>query len=172
MNGIVDSRSGGFRAQVVTRSDVRSPVLIEAHDIWTRLRGMRDMPARRDFDPTGVPPHLLPHLMLVDVVHEPVLRFRWRLLGTHVTTAMGRNSSGRWFDELYDGREQALVDRGIRGAIETRQPCFTRAQAPSEERSFLLFEAVDMPLSSDGKRVDMILGACQFHGASMTVPEP
>lgn len=85
---------------------------------------------------------------------------------------MGRDSSGRWFDELYNEREHALVDRGIRGAVEARGPCFTRAQAPSEDRSFLLVEAVDMPLSSDGERVDMILGACQFHSPSMTGPEP
>lgn len=168
MNSFIDSRTGAFRVAAVEESEVESPLLPEARALWDRLRGGRPMPSRRDFDPVEAPRRLLPHLILVDVAYgqTPSPRFRWRLLGTHVTTAMGRDSSGRWFDEIYREREMELVVCGMGAALETRRPCFTRARAPSDERSFLLVEAVDMPLSSDGERVDMILGACHFYSAA------
>jgi len=52
------------------------------------------MPSRRDVDPLAIPGYLLAHLELIDVFHHPELRFRWRLIGTHVTTAVGRDQRG------------------------------------------------------------------------------
>lgn len=163
MNSLVDSRTGGFRARVVDESTMTDPVLLQARVLWDAMRGDRPMPSRADFDPAAAPRGLLPHIILVDVVRTPQLRLRWRLLGTHITKAMGRDSSGQWFDELYNEKEMALAAASFLRVVETGQPVCTIARAPTENRAFLTVEAIDLPLSSDGETIDMILGACHFY---------
>ncbi|MDP6690000.1 MAG: PAS domain-containing protein [Alphaproteobacteria bacterium] len=68
--------------------------LQQALDYWQRLRGERNMPARKDLNPADIP-RLLPKLMLADVSDpeadskDPHIRFR--LVGTEV---VGRYGSG------------------------------------------------------------------------------
>ena len=68
----------------------QSKRLIEIVDYWRPIRGDRAMPSRHDVDPLKIPGHLLPHLELIDVLPPPEQRFRWRLIGTHVTEAVVR----------------------------------------------------------------------------------
>lgn len=141
---------------------VTHPMLIEGRRWWERARGDRAMPGRQDFDPVKAPPAMLPHILLADVVWTPRLRFRYRLIGTHITQAMGRDSTGRWFDDLYNEYEYGTVTASIMRAIETGRPVSTLARAPADERSFLRIEAVDMPLAANGKDVDMIMSLCDI----------
>jgi len=46
---------------------LQSERLIEVVNIWHQVRGDRAMPSRQDIDPLHIPPHLLPHLELIDV---------------------------------------------------------------------------------------------------------
>jgi hypothetical protein len=57
------------------------PIAREALAYWEGKLSGRPMPTRRDFDPVFEIPHLLPWIMLVDVLREP-LDFRYRLIGT------------------------------------------------------------------------------------------
>lgn len=72
---------------------IKDPVVAEAHSAWNRLRGDRAMPAPSDLDVLDLPRPLLPHLLLLDGEHEPVLRFRWRPIGTHTAAALGRDGT-------------------------------------------------------------------------------
>ena len=74
---------------------LQSKRLVEVVDYWHAVRGDRLMPPRRDVDPLAIPGHLLPHLELIDVLHHPKLRFRWRQIGTHATAVVGRDQTGR-----------------------------------------------------------------------------
>ena len=64
------------------------------------------MPSRAEIEPTEIPT-LLPYLALIDVELNP-RRFRWRLVGTHITGAMGYDYTRFYFDEKYSG--PALAD--------------------------------------------------------------
>ena len=78
----------------------------QLHEYWrTKLNG-RQMPARVDIDSIDIP-KLLPYVALIEVGWNP-RRFRWRLIGTHITTALGYDSTGFHFDERYSG--QVLAD--------------------------------------------------------------
>ncbi|ANK79640.1 MAG: hypothetical protein TEF_01650 [Rhizobiales bacterium NRL2] len=150
-----------FRVELDPELAVVSPVLAEALRLWEALRGPRQMPARRDFDPAETPRALLPHILLIDVDagEGAESRFRWRLIGTHVTTMLGRDMTGRWFDEIYDAGTLTSITTGPRWVLANRRPVRTVGQAPVDERSYLRSENLHMPLSDDGRRVDKILVA-------------
>jgi len=56
------------------------PIVFEALNYWESKLNGRRMPARRDFEPVFEIPHLLPWVILVDVLREP-LDFRYRVIG-------------------------------------------------------------------------------------------
>tara|TARA_R110002167_G_scaffold244516_5_gene450021 strand:- start:232 stop:720 length:489 start_codon:yes stop_codon:yes gene_type:complete len=137
--------------------NVVSPLLLNGLEIWRQARGMAAMPARRDFDPVRLPLELLPHILLVDVEYLPEPRFRWRLIGTYITDMIGRDSTGRYWDEIYDANVLAAISKGPRWVLEHRRPIRSLGTAPVHGRAHRRSENLDMPLSSDGEKVDMLL---------------
>lgn len=151
-----------FRMELAPIDGIRSGVLRAGLESWHKARGSRELPARRDFDPTDMPGFLLRHVLLIDVEHAPRLRLGWRLIGTHVTEMMGRDSTGQYWDDIYPPEIASILATGPLAAMETRAPVRTLGVAPSDDRSFLRSENLDMPLSSDGETVDMIMVVCHF----------
>lgn len=120
------------------------------------------MPSRQDIDPLAMPKHLLPHLELIDVIAETELRFRWRLIGTHVTAAVGRDCTGRFFDELYLGDDFETVSQPFRWVAETARPLRWFGSSGFIGRDWQSYEGVYLPLSSDGVVVDMIFAGVHY----------
>ncbi|HUK11151.1 MAG TPA: PAS domain-containing protein [Stellaceae bacterium] len=76
------------------------PQLLDLKRYWDRKRGARRMPTRVDIDPLELPQHL-GWLYLIDV--SPGLSdFRYRLLGSRITEAYGRDSTGRTVREVHE----------------------------------------------------------------------
>jgi hypothetical protein len=69
------------------------------YDYWRAIHPATGLPRRQDFDPTRVP-DLLPGIWLLDVQHVP-FRLRYRLVGTRIVTAIGREVTGLWLDEAH-----------------------------------------------------------------------
>lgn len=138
------------------------PTLRAALDVWTVARGSRPMPARVDIDPLRMPREILPHILLIEVEHAPRQRFRWRLIGTHITGTLGRDSTGRYLDELYEPEAEACLLTGPRWAMEHRRPVRTLGSASLRDEPFLQLECIHMPLSDDGACVSMILTASVY----------
>lgn len=136
---------------------VSDPVIALALAEWHRLRGDRPMPSPGDIDPLDLPRHLLPHILLLDVEHVPVRRFRWRLIGTHTTAALGRDATGRYWDELYTGRALAAMLLGPQWVLEHRRPVRVLGTAVYGDRGKVRSESIDLPLSRDGTAVDRVL---------------
>lgn len=136
---------------------VESPVAAIALAEWDRLRRGRAMPAPTDIDPLDMPRQLLPHLLLLDIERRPALRFRWRLIGTHITKVVERDRTGRYWDEIYDERTFAMLATGPLWVIEHRRPVRVLGSAHYAAKQHIRSESVDMPLSSDGATVDRLL---------------
>src|SRR5215472_4666223 len=84
---------------------------------WRRLCGERRMPSRKDFDPLDIP-QILPYVMLVDVLRDP-LDFRFRLLGSGHDQIVACNYKGMRFSELaHLRRGNSLWDEYERVAAE------------------------------------------------------
>ena len=66
------------------------PAHCELFAYWRSLFPEDGLPGRQHFDPVDVP-HLLRMLFLVDIVRGgKKIRFRYRLLGTDITSRAGR----------------------------------------------------------------------------------
>lgn len=139
-----------------------SPVLRQGYEAWTAARGARPMPSRRDLDPVALPRALLSHILLVDIEREPVLRFRWRLIGTHVTERLGRDSTGRYWDELYADNVRKALMTGPLWAMERCRPIRTLGYSPVEGKGHMRSENLELPLSEDGETVNMIMTVTDY----------
>ena len=72
------------------------PILGETLGYWQRKRQGRTMPSRGDIDPIEIP-KLLPHVQLIEAVGE---RFRYRLIGTALAQAFGRDYTGAYPEDV------------------------------------------------------------------------
>ncbi len=141
---------------------VKSDRLAEVLAYWRGVRGQRTMPSRQDIDPLHLPPYLLPHLELIDVMSQPELRFRWRLIGTHVTASVGRDMTGQYFDEIYGTGDFETVTGTFKWVAENARPLRWHGTSGFLGRDWLAYEGVYLPLSSDGRIVDMIFAAVHY----------
>lgn len=127
---------------------------------WQKKCDGSDMPGRTDIDLDELRGYS-GNLMLVDVEHEP-LRLRYRYLGTAITATMERDSTGRYYHELYDEPLlQRLYDHFGR-IIADRAPLRVFGQAFYPDKSFYTYEAIHLPLSEVEAPVDMVLGGIAF----------
>jgi hypothetical protein len=127
---------------------------------WLKKKGERRAPTRADIDPSEIVP-LLPHVGLVDVVRDP-LRFRFRLVGTAIAAGYGRDITGSFLDEVdLDRHEQEIIAEYAR-VIETWEPACARWEYVRRDGRYVAYERMVLPLSSDGKTVDMLFGGCVF----------
>lgn len=138
---------------------VSHPELLRLLDYWQAIGGDKRWPSRDDFDPIEIP-FLLGNLHLVDVYRDP-LRFRYRLVGTHLAWDAG-------YDRTGDGPE-SIPDPMIRNrAIETfsRVASTGRPRASQFERVIegvtVQCDCLTLPLSTGQRTVDMLLIG-QFH---------
>lgn len=140
------------------------PTLAELLRYWQAKRGNRSMPARRDIAPYELKAHI-GNICLIDVEHAP-LRLRYRLIGTRIVQVIGRDSTGKYYDEIY---APALL-RGILASFEWivahRKPLRSFGQAFYPDRNFYEYEIVNLPLSDDDSVVNMVLGKLVFHRAA------
>jgi hypothetical protein len=134
------------------------PILGGALAYWRAKRSGRTMPSRRDIDPSEIP-KLLPHLQLIDVVHD---RFRYRLIGTALVDAYGRNYTGQFVDELFDKSRSEFISKIYSSVVETRRPGFLRSGYVTTKGVKLVANRLYLPLSEDDRELNMILGAATF----------
>jgi len=141
--------------QPQTDPQPRSVTLRGLVDYWRTKSAGGTLPGRRDLDPMEMRAWLA-HILLVDVKGEP-RRFRWRLVGTHLTEAVGHDSSGLWFEDVYEG---AVLDRFLQiynQVVDCRDVVRTAGLLYFPKHHDVPAEAVNMPLASDGRNVDMVL---------------
>jgi hypothetical protein len=131
---------------------IRSARVRELYEYWADKRRGRHMPSREDIDPAEIK-SLLPYVLLTDIHHDP-LRVFFRLVGTGVAEAAGRNLTGQWLHEAQLDGGAELWTENYRRVVSERTPVCGRTRAtvqPGDER---IFEWILLPLSGDGATVD------------------
>jgi hypothetical protein len=151
------------------RGDIRSASVLAGYDYWLgkqRALGDPDMlPARRDLDPVLDVPRLLPQLMLMDVLGDP-LDFRYRLVGSALRRHMAEDWTGRCLSDIPFQRAGSTVwDNNLR-VLKERRPLLARPPYIGPHKDFLFVESVILPLAGDGQSVDMLLFAVDFIGSA------
>ncbi len=131
------------------------------HGWWFRARGDRAMPARRDFSPRVMGRHLA-GVGLYDVTwpHADRPHFRVRLVGSGITDVLGRDPTGFSAGEVPN--VSRLIER-FRWAVRERRPymCVDLPLAWAN-KDFRSYSTLVMPLSDDGRRVNMLIAHLHF----------
>src|SRR5271165_4367368 len=76
------------------------PLVQLAYEHWRSLHPATGLPGRQHLDPFEIPRRLLSGIWLLDVQREP-FRLRYRLAGTAIVRAIGREVTGQWLDDAH-----------------------------------------------------------------------
>ena len=121
------------------------------------------MPRRADIDPLELKTHL-GSLVLVEVIEGPG-RFRYRLVGTRVVEAYGRDSTGKTIEEVFAGTDPGGYDFLVElfGTVVERRAVI-RARGPIRPSHQMLrnSDGLLLPLDAGDGSVGMILIEQQF----------
>lgn len=128
---------------------------------WRERRGDRVAPGRADIDPLDFPPSLLPHIVLIDVVREP-LDFRYRLAGTAADHIHGMPITGVRVLDLRPQSFAELLHRDLVGMAELPAPQFVRHSFTNQEATTRRFRVLRLPLCDADGRLTMVLVLAEF----------
>lgn len=142
---------------------IATPQLRSLVELWASKRRDEALPCRSDFSDDDLRPWF-GNLLVVDVVEGPH-KFRFRLMGTSLVDAASRELTGKFFDEAdISGYEPDVLD-DYAEVLKSRMPvCRMRRYNPTPGTfmdHWRVYERLLLPLASDGKAIDRILG-CSF----------
>ena len=132
--------------------------LRDLYAYWRSKQGSRIGPPKAAirFEEVGL---LLPNIALADVVGDPP-RFRYLVFGRNLTAAYGENVAGKFLDEI-DLGSASLTSGAVNfwtRIVRERRPQVARIRyTKQQDRRYLDYERIGLPLSEDGKAVSMIL---------------
>ena len=146
---------------------------VRAHEelfaYWSSLRDGARLPGRRHLDPAGIK-RLLPTVSLIDVV--PLSRergtpeFRMRLAGTGLYGVYGREITGKRLTDIYNTAAAEYWRTELAKVVAERRPAVGVHNLAWRGASHLSILWLRLPLASDGRDVDMILGLDAVVGMS------
>lgn len=131
--------------------------LVELCRYWAAKHRGGALPGRRDIDPMELRA-LLPHLFLLDVVLGASPLFRFRLVGTALVELSGRDLTGETIGEEQYGASAGWLLGTLGEVARTAAPVAHRVDMDWMGRSGRRAEVAFLPLSSDGRLVNMVLG--------------
>jgi hypothetical protein len=139
---------------------LKSPINQAGLDYWQRKRDARPMPARADIDPAEIL-RILPQVFLLDVRLAP-LDFRYRLVGTKMDEHMLGSYTGMWMSEIAHQKPPSRIWASCRRVVEERTPLSSDIPYVGKNKEFLTTEDLIMPLSDDGRTVNMLFVTVGF----------
>ncbi len=115
------------------------------------------LPARADLDPTEIP-RLLPYVELTEVL-DGGADFRFRLVGSHLVDTDQINPTGQRFSDFFRNPAYRAYQFGLYGwVVAQARPLYSSSRIPLPTRRLdALTKRLYLPLSGDGRSVDMIL---------------
>ncbi len=137
-----------------------SRIIDQALAYWQRIRANRAMPSRADLNPGDIP-KLLPFIILMDVLHDP-LDFRYRLIGTEIDRIVHKNYRGMRLSEIPGKEAPNPIWQHHQETVEARSPVRKELTYSGPDGDVRRIEHCLMPFSSDGKTVEQILVAVEI----------
>lgn len=144
------------------RASLRQKLNQDACDYWASIRHGRQVPLRRDLDPTEIP-RLLPSVILIEVL-RPGPDFRYRLIGTRWVEHFGRDYTGTLMSELEHQRPPSSVWKAVQAVVDSRMPMAPRLPYAGRLFRDRNIEVLISPLSRTGEEVDFLFVTVDFAG--------
>lgn len=135
--------------------EIKNPKLRQLYQYWLSKRGERALPARADIDPVDFR-FALGDVIIADVLDETPPRYRIRLHGTNLSEHTNFDLTGKMLDDMPAAEFRDLARRSFNKVVREREPLHVLSDRVLDGRQ-QRYEAVLMPLSDDGARVDRLL---------------
>ena len=133
---------------------LRDERLRAVYTYWQERRGVHEMPGRADIRPEDLC-RSLGWINLIDVRPE-LPAFRFRLVGTAVVQAYGRDVTGRSVRDLTPADYAELIHAAFAEAVRLRRPVLHELQFSDGWKTHTM-RRLTLPLTSDGSAVDMLM---------------
>ncbi len=148
--------------------DFEDTRLRELYDYWLDKRAGRRLPARQDIVAAELKSHL-GRIHIIEFEYEP-FRMRYRLIGSKSTELLGRDMTGRYFDEIYPPEILAGMHDLFWWIAQNKAPLRGFGSGIFANKSAYQYESVNLPLSEDGERVNMAVGEiiCTLSSGSLS----
>ncbi len=126
-----------------------------ALDTWWREKaGGRIVPDRADLDPAEIP-HLLPYLLISEIVHP--FRIRYRLLGTEVVQITGMDFTGSYLDELIPPGEEEAWMANYHLCFSSAHPVYGLSTVKTLHGDSFSYEFGIWPLTKNGPQISQFI---------------
>jgi len=130
------------------------------YEYWLSKANGRPMPRRADIDPIEMRGWLAAVLLaeaVFDADGAPI-DFYFRVSGSRVCERYGRELTRRRLSDVSLDHQNANVLATYQAAIETGGPIYSINRFEDDDNILRSFEMLLMPLSTDGRACDMVLG--------------
>ncbi len=118
------------------------------------------MPSRSDLTPRDLKDILRNILMLERTGEDPV-QYRWRLIGTALTSILGENT-GKTFEESIPAEHLARWTDCANLILAGGQPLRFLGRVHATGREYLDAENLFVPLANDNGEPTFIMGQCRY----------
>src|SRR5260221_8932214 len=149
------------------------PILLALLNYWERKRADKEVPDRRDIDPTEMPPFLLPHLCLIEICEND--RLKLRLVGIEIVRQHRRDNTGKYADEYLKGDYLAYLTALYVELRRKRLPILTESVFRHPD-THLETTRLLLPLTLGGADVRIVLMGQIFRypggGARLPIAQP
>jgi|GEM_PF-1587302 hypothetical protein len=144
------------------RTRLPSHVLVTLLDYWSAHVGQDGVMARAALNPADIV-SILPNVFIMDVVRDGAhpqagLRFGYRLVGTAIQEAMHSKVVGRTIDAVRDGPVLAHLNGLFTHSVQDHKAGYGISALVGEKSAISTYHRLSLPMSTDGRRVDQILG--------------
>ena len=130
----------------------------EAYNYWNARKNGNTLPARADLDPADLE-HLFPCLAFLDVKlldeQKSDFLFAFRLIGSELTSLFSPLGKAQHFSKRDLKKLSPDLDSLLHQAIADQKACLWSVEAGRDRNN--RGEVVILPLSADGKTVNMLL---------------
>ena len=148
-------------AHRIEQQDLPSKSLVRAlDDYWRGLATQERLPSRADIDPIDINLELLPWIFLMDVLPgAEELDYKYRLAGTRNAQLVGRDVTGFLASAIFDADDRQFMMQTFHTTVRERKPTYWQGAVPHDRHGSVAVYRAIFPLSTDGVKVDMLIGA-------------
>jgi hypothetical protein len=158
-----NSHGPQFKSYGHDLSLVKDDRLKALYTYWVTLHTGPALPSRRQIDPLRFPEGLIGYVSLFDVIDDGNSDYRmiFRIAGSisYGHNVILRNVSGRELHEVLTPEEASMVVGDFLLVIKTRSPVAATGVSFPFKHGPKPWEAIALPLSSNGEMVDALLTA-------------
>ncbi len=134
----------------------------EIWQYWQRIRGLNAAPMRRDVDP-GAIRAILPDVFILEHGADGATRFR--LAGTRICAAFGRELRGTRLADLWTASARDAIQQELAAVMLREEPAAAEVTGRTGSGQAVNVEVTVLPMRSSGPGSDRILGTLCVHPA-------